>query len=198
MPAVEGPDAGLACYKGWLLFTDDVGVPWDEDLKQFVSPYVNYWHNIGTICGGWHQRFILTNRSDKTVTYKVEYQPFYGYLNPFTGPKLESNLKVKNVFVKQRAMIKLNPGDKLDIYLEDLFGWQKDWCSRMEGFLKVTPDPLDAWQNTEIKNYQVPNKVTVDATWSGRYGSTLKEKERRELSDEAGVVVSHPHGTWKE
>ena len=174
-PIVEGPDALLACRKGWFLWSDEVSVLWDKELKQFVSPYTNYWHNdCGQWFGGWHTRLILVNRSDKNVSYTLEHRPFYGNHSSYTTPK------ITGFFQDQKAAIDLKPGQRADVYLEDVFGWHKDWLSAMEGALRITPNPLDAWEKTEVKLYIPPGKTAVES---------LKAREKQALSDATGIVV---------
>ncbi len=81
--AVDATDAYFAAWKPWL---DDVPAAWDDDLKQFVIPYTNFWHNEKSWPIGWHSVLTLKNNTDQPVTYTLKHIPYYGaQFNPKNG-----------------------------------------------------------------------------------------------------------------
>jgi hypothetical protein len=173
---VEGPNSMHAARKGWLLWADEVPATWDQERKQFIFPYSNYWTNDQNWVGGWYSRLILVNRTPKEVSYVINHKSYYGARTRQLDPQFAVR------YGTDVADIKLKPGEKVALRLEEIFGWnQENFSSKMEGRLCVTPTPLDAWEKTDVKLYILPNKVTLES---------LKEKEKKALSEDNGVVVS--------
>jgi len=174
-PEMNGPDLSTAIKKGWLVWSDEVQGNWDEDRKQIIFPYTNYWQNDPNWLGGWHTRLILVNRSEAPVVYKVSHRPYY-----WRCYSAFNNMK-DVPFTEQSFDVNLAAGESRAVWLEDLFGWGKDSSEAMEGRLCVTPSPGSAREKCEVKLYILPDKVSVES---------LKEAEKKALSEDAGVVVS--------
>jgi len=173
-PRVQGRTLSSAMIKTCLLWSGEVPGPWDREVKGFVFPYTNYFHNHPFFLGGWHSRIILENGSDKQVSYNLYHRPYFG--KRWRDPDQQIGVW----FMRDLAEVNLKPGQKMDLYLEDLYGWQKDFSSVMEGRLIVTPNPPEAYAQTRVRLFVVPNTVTMDS---------LKEKEKEALSEEAGIVL---------
>ena len=71
----EAADATDAYFAGWRQWRDNVPTAWDDDLKQFVIPYTNYWHNEKNWPIGWHSMLTLRNGTDQSVTYTLSTSP---------------------------------------------------------------------------------------------------------------------------
>ena len=173
-PVVEGPDSSKAGKKVELLWSDEVQGLWDEERKQFIFPYTNYWQNDPYWLGGWHTRLIVVNRSEAPVVYKISHRPVYW--KKYSAFNTFKELPVKEEF----AEVKLASGETRAVWLEDLFGWGKGSPEAMEGRLCVTPAPESAREKSEVKLYVLPDKVSVES---------LKEEERIALSEGTGIVV---------
>ncbi len=146
----EEPDATEAYFTAWKPWVDDVPVAWDEDLKQFVVPYTNYWHNETNWPIGWHSLLTLKNNTDQPVTYILKHVPFYGaQFNPKNGQVTRYKEQVVRVPLQGR-------GEK-KVTLQDLFGWATDQMSAMEGCLLIKPDRTDAKGETAIRFSVIPN-----------------------------------------
>jgi len=172
VPDIEGPDATRAYKKAWLLYSDEVQGIWDNERKQLIFPYTNYWQNDPYWLGGWHTRLILANRSESPVVYKVSHRPWY-WARKNKGVSIPVSLE------EEFTEVKLAPGEKKAVWLEDLFGWPKGLEDSMEGRLCVTFAPDSAREKCEAKLYVLPDKVSVES---------LKEAEKKALSEDAGVV----------
>ena len=148
--AGEAPDATDAYFAAWKNWGDDVPAGWDEELKQFVFPYSNYWHNERNWPIGWHSRLTLKNNADKLVTYTLRHIPYYGgQFNPKNGQVTR--------YQEQVVDVALERGEERKITLEDLFGWGADQMSSMEGCLLVKPSPHEANTQTAIRFSVCPN-----------------------------------------
>jgi len=172
-PDIEGPDSAKAIKKGEMVWSDEVQGLWDEERKQLIFPYTNYWQNDPYWLGGWHTRLILVNRSESPVVYKVSHRPNY-------WARKNKEVSITVPLKEESIEVNLAPGERKAAWLEDLFGWPKGLTDSMEGRLCVTPAPDSAREKCEVKLYVLPDKVSVES---------LKEAEKKALSDDAGVVV---------
>jgi hypothetical protein len=176
-PQVEGPDATMAVRKGWLLWSNEVKGTWDTQWNVFLFPYSNYWQNDPDWLGGWYSRLIIVNHGNQPVTYRINHKGFsvYGDRTSQTHPQ------VKVSYGTDVADVTLAPGEKADLRLADVFGWRQDnFSSKMEGRVWVQPTPLGASATSEVNLYILPGRVTFES---------LKEKEKKALSDETGKVI---------
>ena len=87
-----------------------------------------------------------------------------------TVPLIEESIEVKLALWERKAA-----------WLEDLFGWPNGLTDSMEGRLCMTTVPDSAREKCEAKLYILPDKVSVES---------MKEAEKKALSEEAGVIVS--------
>jgi len=146
----EAADAADAYFAGWKPWRDDVPAVWDDDLKQFVIPYTNYWHHEKNWPIGWHSVLTLKNGTDKPVTYTLKHIPYYGgQFNPKTGQITR--------YKEQVVQVVLQKGEEKKVTLQDLFGWAPDRMSSMEGCLLINPSPIEAKAATSIRLSVVPN-----------------------------------------
>src|SRR3989304_4459573 len=123
---------------------------WDDDLKQFVIPYTNYWPPEKNWPIGWHSVLTLKNGTDKPVTYTLKHIPYYGgQFNPKTGRITR--------YKEQVVQVVLQKGEEKKVTLQDLFGWAPDRMSSMEGCLLINPSPIEAKAATSIRLSVVPN-----------------------------------------
>jgi hypothetical protein len=147
----EAPDATDAYFAGWKSWRDDVLAAWDDDLKQFVIPYTNYWHNEKSWPIGWHSVLTLTNGTDQSVTYNVKHIPYYGgQFDPKNGQITR--------YKEQVVQVVLQKGEEKKVTLQDLFGWAADQMSSMEGCLLISPNPVEAKAGTAIRFSVPPNE----------------------------------------
>ncbi len=146
----EKPDAGDAFFAAWKPWVDDVPAVWDEDLKQFVIPYTNYWHNDTFWPIGWYSLLTLKNNTDQPVTYSLKHIPFYGVqFNPKNGQVTR--------YKEQVVRVRLQGGEEKKVTLPRLFGWATDQMSAMEGCLFINPDRADAKEKTALRFSVIPN-----------------------------------------
>ena len=146
----EKLDATAAFFAAWKPWGDDVPAAWDEDLKQFVVPYTNYWHNETDWPVGWHSLLTLKNNTDQPVTYILKHVPYYGaQFNPKNGQVTRYKEQVVRVLLQGR--------EEKKVTLQDLFGWATDQMSSMEGYLLIKPDRADAKEGTAIRFSVIPN-----------------------------------------
>ncbi|MCI0491649.1 MAG: hypothetical protein L0Z07_01785 [Planctomycetes bacterium] len=145
--AVDATDAYFAAWKPWM---DDVPAAWDDDLKQFVIPYTNYWHNEKSWPIGWHSVLTLTNNTDRPVMYTLKHIPYYGAQ---FNPKNDQTTHYK----EQVVQVALQSGEEKKTTLQELFGWSADSMSSMEGCLLISPSRLDAKAGTTIRFSVPPN-----------------------------------------
>ena len=146
----EKPDATEAYFAAWKPWVDDVPAAWDADLKQFVVPYTNYWHNEANWPIGWHSLLTLKNNTDQPVTYILKHVPYYGaQFNPKNGQTTRYKEQVVRVLLQGRQEKKVT--------LQDLFGWATDQTSSMEGYLLIKPDRADAEGGTTLRFSVIPN-----------------------------------------
>jgi hypothetical protein len=143
--AVDATDAYFAAWKPWR---DDVPAAWDDDLKQIVIPYTNYWHNEKNWPIGWHSVLMLRNNTDQPVTYTLKHIPYYG---------AQFNRKNGQItrYKEQVTQVVLQRGEERKVTLQELFGWATDQMSSMEGCLLISPSRLDAKAGTTIR-FSVP------------------------------------------
>jgi hypothetical protein len=147
----EAPDATDAYFAGWKSWRDDVLAAWDDDLKQFVIPYTNYWHNEKIWPIGWHSVLTLENGTDQSVTYNVKHIPYYGgQFDPKNGQITR--------YKEQVVQVVLQKGEEKKVTLQDLFGWAADQMSSMEGCLLISPNPVEAKAGTAIRFSVPPNE----------------------------------------
>jgi hypothetical protein len=146
----EAPDATDAYFAAWKTWRDEVPAAWDGDLGQFVIPYTNYWHNEKIWPVGWHSVLTLKNGSDRSVTYTLRHIPYYGgQFDPKNGQVTR--------YQEQSADITLEKGEEKAITLQDLFGWDANQMSSMEGCLLIIPRPRETQTRTVIRFSVVPN-----------------------------------------
>jgi hypothetical protein len=126
-------------------------VGWDDDLKQFVIPYTNYWHNETNWPIGWHSVLTLQNNAAQPMPYTLKHIPYYGaQFNPKNGEITP--------YKEQEVQVVVSGGETKQMTLQDLFGWATDQMSSMEGCLLVSPHRLDAAKaNTSIRFSVAPN-----------------------------------------
>jgi hypothetical protein len=145
--AVDTTDAYFSAWKPWQ---DDVPAAWDDDLKQFVIPYTNYWHNEKSWPIGWHSVLTLKNNTGNPVTYALKHIPYYGaQFNPKNGQITH--------YREQIVQVVLQNGEQKKVTLQDLFGWPTGQMSSMEGCLLIRPSRLDARASTSIRFSVRPN-----------------------------------------
>ena len=149
--AVEANDHDRAYYDAWRTWqAGEVSAAWDEDLKQFVIPYTNYCHNYkGTWEKGWHSRLVIANGSGQPVKYLFHHNTDFNCLVDAAGKR--SN------YHDQTVEKVLRSHEKLEIWLEDLYGWPKKLVSAMEGNLLVSPVPVEAHKETTVTFDVLPN-----------------------------------------
>lgn len=147
----EAPDATDAYFAGWKSWRDDVLAAWDDDLKHFVIPYTNYWHNEKIWLIGWHSVLTLKNGTDQSVTYNVKHIPYYG------GQFDRKNGQITR-YKEQVVQVVLQKGEEKKVTLQDLFGWAADQMSSMEGCLLISPNPVEAKAGTAIRFSVPPNE----------------------------------------
>jgi hypothetical protein len=125
------------------------GVAWDNDLKQFVVPYTNYWHNETSWTIGARSRLNITNGNNQPVTYALRHIPFYG---------AQFNPKNKQItrYQEQTVQMTLQPHESRSITLPQLYGWAADQMSDMEGCLLIG---LDRDAAPAATNIQCPVEV---------------------------------------
>jgi len=130
------------------------GVAWDNDLKQFVVPYTNYWHNETSWTVGAVSLLSITNGSDKPVTYTLRHIPFYG---------AQFNAKNGQItrYQEQVVSLTLQPHESKANTLQQLYGWAVDQMSSTEGCLLIGLDRDDARVGTVIRCPVVPNESGV-------------------------------------
>jgi hypothetical protein len=146
----EAPDATEAYFAGWRPWRDDVPAAWDNDLKQFVIPYTNYWHNENNWPIGWHSLLTLKNGTEQPVTYTLKHIPYYGgQFDPQNGQITR--------YKEQVVQLTLQQGDEKTVTLQNVFAWATDQMSSMEGCLLISPSPIDARSGTAIRLSVVPN-----------------------------------------
>ena len=147
----EAADPTDAYFAGWRQWRDDVPAAWDDDLKQFVIPYTNYWHNEKSWPIGWHSVLMLKNGSDQPVTYALKHIPYYGgQFNPKNGQITR--------YKEQVVEVVLQKGEEKATTLQELFGWAPEQMSSMEGCLLISPSPIDARSGTVIRFSVPPNE----------------------------------------
>ena len=146
----EKPDVTDAYFAAWNPWADDVPVVWDEDLKQFVVPYTNYWHNEADWPVGWYSLLTLKNNTDQPVTYTLKHVPFYGtQFNPKNGQVTHYKEQVEHVLLQAR--------EEKKVALQSLFGWATEQMSAMEGYLLIKPNRAEAQGGTAIRFSVLPN-----------------------------------------
>jgi hypothetical protein len=143
------PDVTAAYFSAWDRWADDVPAAWDDDFKQFVVPYTNYWHNDSDWPVGWYSLLRLKNGTSGPVTYTIRHVPSYGAL---FDPKRNRVTHYR----EQVARLSLPAGEEKQVALQDLFGWAADQMSAMEGHLFILPD-RDAKTETVIHLSVIPN-----------------------------------------
>ena len=123
---------------------------WDVNLRQFVIPYTNYWHNENNWPIGWHSEMAVRNNTDQPVTYTLKHIPYYGgQFNPKDGQVTR--------YQEQVVQVILQKGEEKKVTLQELFGWAADQMSSMEGCLLINPSCSDAKTGTAIDFSVVPN-----------------------------------------
>jgi hypothetical protein len=146
----EASDATDAYFAAWKPWRDTVRAAWDLNLRQFVIPYTNYWHNENNWPVGWHSVLTLKNQTDQPVTYTVKHIPYYGgQFNPKDGKVTRYQEQVVHVILQK--------GEEKKVTLQELFGWAADQMSSMEGCLLISPNCSDAKTGTAIELSVVPN-----------------------------------------
>ena len=145
----EAADATAAYFAAWKTWVDEVPVGWDDDLKQFVIPYTNYWHNETSWPIGWHSVLTLQNNTAQPVTYTLKHIPYYGaQFNPKNGEITR--------YKEQEVQVVVPGGEEKQATLQDLFGWATDQMSSMEGCLLISPHRLDAAKANTTVRFSVP------------------------------------------
>jgi hypothetical protein len=132
--AVEAADAKKAVFEAWWAWDDRVPAVWDADLKQFVIPYTNYWHKHKIWKQGWHSRLVIANGSGRPVKYVIKHYPPDGTVEKSLGSH-----------------------EKLETWLEDLYGWPKEVEIGVEGYLLIAPVPIEARKETTLTLHILPN-----------------------------------------
>ena len=145
----EKPDVVDAYYAAWKPWVDDVPAVWDEDLKQFVVPYTNYWHNDTDWTVGWYSLLTLKNGTEGPVTYTLRHVPSY-------GSQFDPRHNRLTRFHEQVVRVRLQRGEEKKMTLQGLFGWATDQSTAMEGHLFILPDH-DAKKETAIRFSVIPN-----------------------------------------
>ena len=147
--ATEG-DAYTAAWVPWQ--DDDVPAGWDEDLKQFVIPYTNFWQHETRWRVGWHSILTIKNNTDAPVQYTIRHIPYYGgFYNPKDGQITKYKEEVVYLLLQKR-------GEK-KITLMDLYDWPTDQMTAMEGCLLISPNTLDPKGGTAVTFSVIPNEI---------------------------------------
>lgn len=151
-PEGEAADRDDAYFIAWNPCEYDVPSAWDNDLKQFVIPYTNYWHNEKTFQVGWYSALAISNNTDQTVDYTLKHIPYYGILyNPQDSQSTSYKEQVVHLVLQRH--------EKKNITLMDLYGWSSSQMSAMEGCLLITPDQIEATKSGTTANLLIfPNK----------------------------------------
>lgn len=146
----EATDATDAYFAAWKTWGADVPAVWDEELGQFVIPYTNYWHNEKIWPIGWHSVLTLQNSSDRSVAYTLRHIPYYGgRFDPKNGQITR--------YQEQAVDIVLEKGEEKRAALQDIFGWEANQMSSMEGCLLISPIPREAQTHSVVRFSVVPN-----------------------------------------
>ncbi len=180
----EKPDATDAYFAAWGPWRDDVPVVWDDDLRQFVVPYTNYWHYDTAWPVGWHSVLTLKNGTKGPVTYTLKHIPSYGAQ---FDPKHNRVTRYKEQVVR----VPLQGGEEKRVALQDLFGWAADQMSAMEGYLLILHDReakrktairLSVIPNDSGRRLHVPGRQEFIPPW-GEVWQTIMKRGRIEASD---------------
>ena len=145
----EKPDASDAYYAAWKPWRDDVPVVWDDELKQFVVPYTNYWHNDTDWPVGWYSLLTLKNGTNGPVTYTLKHSPSY-------AAQFDPKHSRVTRYHEQVERVLLQGGEEKKMTLQDLFGWATDQMTAMEGHLFILPN-RDAKTETVVHFSVIPN-----------------------------------------
>jgi len=145
----EKPDATDAYFAAWKPWRDDVPVAWDDDWKQFVVPYTNYWHNDTDWPVGWYSLLTLKNETNGPVTYTLKHVPSY-------AAQFDPKHSRVTVYHEQVARVLLQGGEEKKMTLQDLFGWAADQMMAMEGHIFILPN-RDAKTETVVHFSVIPN-----------------------------------------
>ena len=124
-------------------------VAWDDDLKQFVVPYTNYWHNDTDWPVGWYSLLSLKNGTNGPVTYTLRHVPSYAM-------QFDPRHSHLTRYHEQVVRVVLQSGEEKKITLQDLFGWAADQMMAMEGHLFILPN-RDAKTDTVVRFSVIPN-----------------------------------------
>ena len=178
----EAADATDAYFAGWRPWRDDVPAAWDDDLKQFVIPYTNYWHNEKSWPIGWHSVLTLKNETDQPVTYTLKHIPYYGgQFNPKNGQITR--------YKEQVVQVVLQKGEEKKATLQDLFGWATDQMSSMEGCLARWAEPQLSQDADHPAPFNSPTNRANDSTMpSGKYEPGLNASGRKAVSPLQGCL----------
>ncbi len=151
-PEGESSDRDSAYFIAWNLCDYNVPAAWDNDLKQFVIPYTNYWHNEKTFQTGWYSELVICNNTEQTIDYTLKHIPYYGtFYDPQDGQSTSYNQQVVH--------LELQKHEKKTITLMRLFGWPTNQMSVMEGCLLISPDRTDAAKSGTTANLLIfPNE----------------------------------------
>ena len=151
-PVCEAATMSEAYFAAWIPCKYEEPGVWDNDLKQFIIPYTNYWHNEKSWPIGWHSTLVIKNNTDQQVTYTLRHIPFYGgQYNPKNG-------RITH-FREQVVDVPLQKHEEKKIPLMDLYGWPTNQSANMEGCLFISPDRIDATKSgTTMSLLIVPNE----------------------------------------
>ncbi|MDR3625964.1 MAG: hypothetical protein P4L45_03995 [Ignavibacteriaceae bacterium] len=139
-PEGVSSDRDSSYFIAWNPCDYKVPGPWDNDLKQFVIPYTNYWHNEKTFVPGWYSEIVLSNNTDHFADYTLKHIPYYG---SFYDQQNDQSA----VYKEQVVHLELQKHEKKTITLMELFGWPTHQMSAMEGCLLISPDRRDATES---------------------------------------------------
>jgi len=148
----EAATEGDAYVAAWVPWQDDVPVGWDEDLKQFVIPYTNYWQHENHWRIGWHSILTIRNKTDDPVVYTIRHIPYYGgFYNPQNG-------KITK-YTDEIVYLLLQKQQEKKITLMDLYGWPTDQMTAMEGCLLISPNTIAPRDGTAVTFSVIPNEI---------------------------------------
>jgi hypothetical protein len=151
-PACEAKDMADAYFAGWGPCTYDEAGVWDNDLKQFIIPYTNYWHNTDPWAVGWYSKLVIKNNSDQLVNYTLRHIPFY-------GTQYNNKNGWITRFTEQIVILPVNGNEEKEITMMELFRWSTTQTTGMEGCLLISPDRTEASQSgTSLNLLILPNK----------------------------------------
>lgn len=187
-PVKVGADPDLTWFQSWDEWSDRVVSFWDINLKAFVIPYTNYWHNTSSWPKGWQSNVVIKNNSIASAEYTVKHVP-----DSYAQRSGQSNSCNYQPYIVQTAKVVVAAGATSTISLASLFGWPADVASYMEGYLVVTPPTGMPSSQSVVHSDVVPNTSSSGYTCLtfGGYGvvTAIKNNPNTLLSGNVDLVA---------